>query len=60
MDFNTTDPPDLHYAYFSGRYETRFDERAGIEGHRPVYYEANKEESNENWLLGFDDSSLAS
>ena len=34
---------DVHYAYFSGRYEADFDNKAGLDDDpRPVYYEGSK------------------
>jgi hypothetical protein len=34
--FNSSNPPELHYAYFSGKYEASFNERRN---YRPIYYE---------------------
>jgi hypothetical protein len=38
--FNSSNPPDLHYAYFSGLYEASFTERRND---RPIYYEQGQE-----------------
>jgi hypothetical protein len=37
----TARPPNLHYAYFSGKYNAFFDknDKAGVKSIRPVYYE---------------------
>lgn len=45
-DFNVSAPPDLHYAYFSGKYTADFDNKGkadiDVDG-RPVYFEGSRD-----------------
>ena len=53
-EFDFAAPPELHYAYFSGKYEADFKNRAGVGGERPVYYEASEEvgDNHDDTTLG--------
>jgi hypothetical protein len=42
VSFDLGTPPNLHYAFFSGKYEVDFDDKAGISGKRPVYHQTSE------------------